>query len=82
MFGDYNQGKELWSSIFDELYTIFVEPMNKTLTEVQKWRELGGLDDLFGIDAENESYGALWNVFHAIEDIIDLIGGSWKKYSQ
>ena len=79
IFGDYNQGKVLWTNIFDNLYTMFVEPMNRTLKSVEEWKKLGGWDDLFGFDPENEAHGALFNVLNAIQDIIDLVGGAWRK---
>lgn len=46
IIGNLDEAKELWGSFTDELYEIFVEPLNLLDEAFKKWKELGGRSDL------------------------------------
>ena len=46
IIGNLEEAKELWGNFTDELYEIFVEPLNLLDEAFKKWKELGGRSDL------------------------------------
>lgn len=63
IFGNYLEAKELWTDLANELYDVFVEPIN-ALNEV-----LGGWSDLGGRDVLLE--GA-WNIFNGLISVLNV----------
>lgn len=79
IFGDYITSKKLWTDLNDSLYNVFVTPMEKMAAITEEWKKSGGWNDLFGIDRDNDTYGALWNILYTLEDIIHVVRESWNK---
>jgi len=71
IFGDYDEAKVLWTDLANELYDVFAEGGNQRNSMLAAWKELGGRNLLFAnIDEET---GALWNLFYALTDIINVV---------
>lgn len=64
IFGDYLESKELWSSIAEELYEVFVDPLNNIRRIFESWGDLGGREALLD---------ALWGMWDAIKPVITII---------
>lgn len=68
IFGDYEEAKQLWTDLANELYDVFAEGGNKRNELLTEWKELGGREVLL------ESF---WNVFNALKESIDLVKESF-----
>ena len=62
IFGNYLQSKELWSSMAEEFYELFVEGVATKRNILQRWNEIGGRDHLVN---------ALWNVWYNVKDVMN-----------
>ena len=74
VFGDYEESKQLWTALADDLWDVFAasgEARNNMLTA---WKELGGRSDVF-----DQSTGAFWNLFYAIKSVTDTIKSAWQN---
>lgn len=77
IFGDYEKSVNLWTKVNNELYNVFVSPIWNLSETLQEWSDGGGWDLLFSVDEDN--LGAIWNLFYAVRDIINLIKDGWSK---
>ena len=68
IFGNYEEAKQLWSDLAEEMYSVFVESGDVRNAILKEWKELGGRDDLIQ---------AFWNIFHAITGIISAVKGAF-----
>lgn len=64
IFGNYEEAKQLWTDLANELYDVFAEGGNQRNEMLAAWKEMGGRDDL--IDS-------FWNIFNGIRDIGSMI---------
>ena len=62
IFGNYQESKELWSDVAEEMYEIMVEPINRVRRAFETWNILGGRKDLIG---------GLWNIWESIKAILN-----------
>lgn len=63
IFGNYLEAKELWTDLANELYDVFVEPINVLNEVLEGWNDLGGRDVLLE--------GA-WNIFNGLISILNV----------
>lgn len=64
IFGNYEEAKKLWTDLANELYDVFAEGGNVRNEMLKIWKDKGGRDAFIN---------SLWNTFHAITDIIDVV---------
>ena len=64
IFGNYEEAKTLWTDLANELYDVFAEGGNARNEMLQIWHDDGGREAFIN---------SLWNTFHAITDIIDVV---------
>lgn len=62
IFGNLEESKDLWSRFGDDFSSIFVDPISNLQTLLDKWKELGGRDNLLA---------AFDNFREAINSIVD-----------
>ena len=62
IFGNYQESKELWTAVAEEMYEIMVEPINRVRRAFETWNILGGRKDLVG---------GLWNIWESIKAIMN-----------
>lgn len=68
IFGNYEEARDFWSQMAEELYGVFVEAGDERNALLSAWKEAGGRDDLVE---------AFWNIFHAVTGIINAIKGAF-----
>lgn len=71
LFGNYEEAKELWTALTEELYDIFAEGGNARNDILREWKELGGRDTaLEGISAAwinlKEIIGTVKQAIHSV----------------
>lgn len=64
IFGNYEEAKVLWTDLANELYDLFAESGNARNEMLKIWHDDGGRDAFIN---------SLWNTFHAITDIVDVV---------
>ena len=64
IFGNYEEAKELWTDLANELYDVFAEGGNQRNDMLSEWKQLGGRNVLL------ESF---WDSFYALIDIINEV---------
>lgn len=78
IFGAYDDAVRMWSGFTDEvLYPVFVEPMERVSAIVAQWHALS-YSSIFGYDEENEQYGAFFEMFFKLADLIQPIKDAWR----
>lgn len=70
IFGNYLQSKELWSSMAEEFYELFVEGIAVKRNLLQRWNDIGGRDHLIN---------ALWNIWYNIKDVMNAFTEAFGK---
>ena len=70
ILGNVEEQKELWSTIGEQFYEWFAEPVDRLQQKLTKWAKLGGRNDLF------EAFG---NIGEAIHAIVKPIKEAWKE---
>lgn len=75
IFGSEAEAVKLWTDLANELYDVFAEGGNFRNDILDIWKELGGREDLFARDGDNQ--GAFWNIYDAIIALKDLIKSAW-----
>lgn len=70
IFGNYEEAKRLWTSLSEELYTLFVENGEKRNDLLAEWVELGGKADLFA---------GLKNIWESIRNIMDAVKEAFRE---
>ena len=71
IFGDYQQAKELWTGLANELWEVFASGAEGRNEMLKEWQAAGGRDDLFGGIAET------WN---SIKEIIDTVKDAFNEF--
>lgn len=77
IFGDYEEGKKLWSDITEEFWEIFAKSRSERNDVLKAWKKLGGRDLIFA--NTEESTGAFWTLYYSIKDITDAIGNGFRE---
>ena len=75
IFGGYEETKELWTDLANELYNVFASGGDFRNEILSIWKDLGGRSDLFKHGGSDQ--GAFWNIFDAIVAVIDTIKSSF-----
>ena len=76
IFGGYEDAKNLWTELANELYGIFAEGGNFRNEVLNLWNTLEGRKDIFG-EHGSSNQGAFWNIYDSIIAIKDLIKDAW-----
>lgn len=76
IFGGYEDAKNLWTELANELYGIFAEGGNFRNEVLNLWNTLEGRKDIFG-EHGSSNQGSFWNIYDAIIAIKDLIKDAW-----
>lgn len=71
IFGNYLEAKKLWTAMANDLYDVFVAPMESVETVFSNLRENGLFEKLFNTDDEDEIY----SVYEALRDTYNLLFG-------
>ena len=68
IFGNYEEAKEVWTKLSEDLYEIFVDPLNDFMHTMQEWsgKDLGGRQTL--IDSLSASMDNLKEVIAAVSE--------------
>lgn len=66
IMGDYLQSKELWTSVTNELYDLFVENVYNAGLVAKAWGELGGREHLF--EGIKNIWGNIRDIIFAVQD--------------
>lgn len=72
IFGNFEEAKDMWTSLSNELYDIFAGPLAAMNEMLAEWREMpvgGRLDFIEGIK----------NIYYALRSIVDPIAEAWEK---
>lgn len=77
IFGNYEQAKDLWTYMANELWDVFVGPIDDLRTAMEKWSVLGGRDLLLGMDEEDP--GALILVWEHLKETLDLVSEAFSN---
>ncbi len=75
VFGAYDDSKELWTDLANELYDVFAEGGNFRNEILNTWKDLAGRADIFKHGGDNQ--GAFWNIYDSIVAVVDLIKSAW-----
>lgn len=75
IFGGYDETKELWTDLANELYDMFASSGDFRNEILGIWKDLGGRADLFEHGGTNQ--GAFWNIYDAIVSVINTIKSSF-----
>lgn len=65
IFGNYGEAKEFFTDLANDLYDVFVEPLNVVNVVLEKWKKAGGRQDFMD---------GLLAFLHAVENILGAIG--------
>lgn len=91
LFGNYNEAKELWTDLSNELYELFAasgDVRNEILNQWNNPEELFRPDDkrLWDIfdfpeleSGRDVLLAGLWNIFESIKNVIDAIKEAWRE---
>lgn len=75
IFGGYDESKELFTDLANELYDVFAEGGNFRNEILGLWNDLGGRADLF--EHGDTDQGAFWNIYDSIVAVRNIIKDSW-----
>lgn len=70
IFGNYEEAKELWTDLANELYDVFAEGGNARNEMLGEWKELGGRTKLVE---------AFWNAWNGVMNIISMVKESFRE---
>lgn len=76
IFGSYDESKEFWTDLANELYDVFAEGGNFRNAILKTWEDLSGRSDLFKHGDEDQ--GAFWNIYDSIIQIKNTIEDAWE----
>ena len=71
--GDYEEAKELWTNVTDELYELFVAAGERRNAILSVWKDEGGRDAL--LEALKNVYNAIMNMIQPIRDAFKSVFG-------
>lgn len=66
IFGNYEEQKQIWGALVEEMYTVFAEPLNNLNGILKEWKELGGRTDV--IEGIANIFNTLKGILGAIRD--------------
>ena len=69
IFGNYEEARDLWTAMANELYDIFAEPLNKQNIVLDLWKKGGGRDNLIA---------GFSNLYQAFKNFILPIKNAWE----
>lgn len=75
IFGSYDEAKEFWTKLANELYDVFAQSGNIRNEILSVWKALEGRADLFKRGGANQ--GAFWNLYDSIIAVRDVISNAW-----
>lgn len=79
IFGNYLLSKELWSTLVEDLYTLFVQPLVEINDVLEEWGDLGGRDAF--IDTWYELLHQITEIFTLISEgfgeVFDGLNTDW-----
>ena len=94
IFGNYEQAKELWSDLAEELYDLFAASGDTRNELLKQWNDpaflksgalLPGekLDEMFRFPelkaGRDVLLEGLWNIFHSIVNVVNAIKEAWRE---
>lgn len=68
IFGNYVETKKIWGALVDELYEIFLVPLEGVNDLLGSWHELGGFEDF---------WAAIGNIWSTVKSIARPISEAW-----
>ena len=68
--GNYLEAKDLWSTVAEELYEVFVDPLNEAKRVLESWGRMGGRENVIE---------ALSNAWYNLKGIILAVGEGFEK---
>lgn len=68
IFGNYVETKKVWGALVDELYEVFLVPLENVNDLLGSWHELGGFEDF---------WTAIGNIWQTIKNIARPISEAW-----
>lgn len=68
IFGNYVETKKIWGALVDELYEIFLVPLEGVNDLLGSWHELGGFEDF---------WAAIGNIWGTVKSIARPISEAW-----
>lgn len=69
IFGNYVETKKIWGALVDELYEIFLVPLENVNDLLGSWHELGGFEDF---------WAAIGNIWQTVKNIARPISEAWE----
>lgn len=75
IFGSYDEAKEFWTQLANELYDVFAESGNIRNEILAIWKALEGRSDLFKRGGSDQ--GAFWNLYDSIIAVRDAFSNAW-----
>lgn len=76
IFGGYDEAKDTWTELANQLYDVFAEGGNFRNEVLGLWRDLGGHKNIFG-EHGTPNQGAFWNIYDSIIAVRNLISEAW-----
>lgn len=70
IFGNYEEAKELWTDLANELYDVFAEGGNARNEMLGDWKDLGGRAKLVE---------AFWNTWNGVLNIINMVKEAFRE---
>lgn len=77
IFGNYEEAVKMWSGFTEILYDTFVAPFDEISSIIAQWHKLS-YDSLFGFDEDTETYGAFFNFFYNLSDLLKPLRHAWE----
>lgn len=78
VFGDYQEAKEIWTDLANELWEVFAAPISDLNDILDTWREAGGRTDLFNGIAD--AWDSVKEIIETVKDAFDEIFDSGEKF--
>lgn len=75
IFGSYDEAKEFWTQLANELYDVFAQSGNIRNEILAIWKALEGRSDLFKRGGADQ--GAFWNLYDSIIAVRDAFSNAW-----
>lgn len=66
LFGNFDEAKEIWSTVYDELYDIFAASGEIRNSILKDWSEAGGRDEL--LETIGEAWGKVKDTFFLVKE--------------
>ena len=66
IFGDYEHAKDLWTKLANDLYTIFVDPLDELVETFKEWHKVG--DD--GLSSWDNFMAGIYDIMDGLKGIL------------